>query len=70
MLYISESHGDGSTPLRLLAMPEVAKVRLMSGITATSLINRSLAWIASWFRLLASVSLRSWSTMESKSLFE
>src|SRR5712691_2605361 len=30
MLYISESHGLGSTPLRDLATPDVAKVRLMS----------------------------------------
>src|SRR5713101_5586704 len=51
MFHISESHGVGSTPLRLLATPEVENVRLTSGMITTSLIRRSLAWIARALRL-------------------
>ena len=37
MLYISESQGDGSTPLSDFAIPLVTALRWTSGITATSL---------------------------------
>src|SRR4029434_649538 len=70
MLYISESHGVGSTPLRLFAAPEVANVRFTSGITTTSCRSRSFACVARVFRLAWSVSVRSWATMLSKSLLE
>src|SRR6185503_6952378 len=70
MLYISESHGVGSTPLRLFAAPEVAKVRFTSGMITTSWIRVSFALIASSLRFAWSVSVRSEAMIASKSLLE
>src|SRR2546423_5215451 len=69
-LYISESHGDGSTPLRVLLAPLVTAVRWISGITATSWIRKSFACRAMSARLAGSVSVPSAATSASKSLFE
>src|SRR5207302_1449880 len=70
MLYISESHGDGSTPLSDFAIPDVTALRWIRGMTATSWIKRSFAWIASCVRLVVSASTRSCAISASKSLFE
>src|SRR2546423_14116480 len=70
MLYISESHADGSTPRRDFAIPLVTAARWTSGITATSWTNRSFALIASWARTAGSASARSCVTSASKSLLE
>jgi len=70
MLYISESHGVGSTPLRVFETPEVAKVRFTIGITATCWISRSLAWVASVLRLFWSVSFLRFAMIASKSLLQ
>src|SRR5262249_13548207 len=70
MLYISESQGVGSTPLRVFDLPEVAKVRLTSGMTTTCCRSMSLILTARSLRLAWSTSVLSDEMSASRSLLQ
>src|SRR5579859_6063982 len=66
MLYISESHPVGVSPLMVLLMADVTWVRVTIGMITTLRIRLSFAFLMRSARLAGSVSLRSWSMYPSK----
>src|SRR5437899_5059577 len=70
MFHISESHGFRFVPWRALLLPDATWKRFTSGMTTTSLIRMSFAWIPSAASFAGSVVVRIWSTIASYAGFE